>query len=132
MRQRTVDLPPAAEEFLAGNHLCTFVTIRPDGSPHAVPVRFTWDAGSGLVRIMTVATRRKVRNLLARPGERVSLCQVEGSRWLTLEGTALATDDAARVAEGARRYTRRYWSPPPNPHGLVVIEVAIDRVMGHF
>ena len=29
--------------FLATRHLATLTTLRPDGSPHVVPVGFTWD-----------------------------------------------------------------------------------------
>jgi PPOX class probable F420-dependent enzyme len=125
-------LSPAAEDFLAENHLCTFTTRRPDGSPHVTPVRFTWDGEAGLARVMTAVARRKARNLLAAPGSRVALCQTAGPRWITLEGSATVSDDPVRVMEGARRYAKRYWSPPPEPPGLVVIEVEVDRVLGLF
>jgi general stress protein 26 len=78
---------------------------------------------------MTVATSRKARNLLAAPGGRVALCQVDGFRWVTLEGTAEVVADPARVERGARLYARRYWSAPPTPPGRVVIEIAVDRVL---
>ncbi|NUP21376.1 MAG: PPOX class F420-dependent oxidoreductase [Streptomyces sp.] len=123
-------MSPAAEDFLAENQLCTFTTLRPDGSPHVTPVRFTWDGEAGLARVMTAVTRRKARNVLATPGGRASLCQTVGPRWLTLEGTATVHDDPIRVQEGARRYAKRYWSPPPEPPGLIVIEIEIDKVMG--
>ncbi|MEU9453564.1 TIGR03618 family F420-dependent PPOX class oxidoreductase [Streptomyces sp. NPDC048277] len=123
-------LSPAAEAFLAENHLCTFTTIRPDGSPHVTPVRFTWDAEAGLARVMTAVTRRKARNLLAAPGSRVSLCQTVGGHWLTLEGTGTVSEDPLRIQEGVRQYAKRYWSPPPEPPGLVVIEVRVDRALG--
>ncbi|WP_329136819.1 TIGR03618 family F420-dependent PPOX class oxidoreductase [Streptomyces sp. NBC_01476] len=132
MQRRSATLSPSAEAFLAENHLCTFITIRPDGSPHAAPVRFTWDPEARLARVMTVGTRRKAQNVLARPGGRVSLCQVDGGRWLTLEGGAAVSDDPVRVREGVRRYTKRYWSRPPEPLGLVVIEIAVDRVLGLY
>jgi hypothetical protein len=54
---------------------------------------------------------------------------VAGFRWITLEGAATVSDDPRRVAEGTRRYTTRYQSPPPNPPGRVVIEIAVDRLM---
>lgn len=123
-------LPAAAEAFLAENHVGTLATVRPDGSPHTAPVRFTWDGAAGLVRVMTVVNRRKVRNLLAIPDSRASICQVLGPRWITLEGSAAVSDDPQRLAEGAARYARRYLSPPPNPPGLVVIEIAVDQVLG--
>lgn len=124
----SVSLSASLEAFLAENRVCTLTTLRPDGSPHVVPVRFTWDGEAGLARVMTVGTRRKARNLLVNPGSRASVCQVVGPRWVTLEGPATVSDDPLRVAEGALWYSKRYWSPP-NPPGLVVIEIAVDRVM---
>ncbi|WP_328973656.1 pyridoxamine 5'-phosphate oxidase family protein [Streptomyces sp. NBC_00239] len=124
-------LTAEAEAFLAENHLCTFTTLRPDGSPHTAPVRFTWDAATGIARVMTTVHRQKSRNILAAPGARVSVCQMVGWRWLTLEGTATVSTDRARVAEGIRRYTKRYWAPPPQPPGLAVVEIRVDRVLGN-
>jgi hypothetical protein len=92
-------------------------------------VRFTWDAEAGLARVMTVVSSRKARNLLANPGSRAALCQAEGFSWVTLEGAATVSRDPGRVAEGVRRYTTRYLSPPPNPPGRIVIEMTVDRLM---
>ncbi|WP_458246969.1 pyridoxamine 5'-phosphate oxidase family protein [Streptomyces sp. MAI_2237] len=125
-----VRLPASAEAFLNDSaHVAAFTTLRPDGTPHVAPVRFTWDARSGLARVMTVASARKARNLLAAPGGRVALCQVDGFAWITLEGSATVVSDPARVALGAQLYARRYWSAPPDPPGRVVIEIAVDRVL---
>lgn len=117
------------EAVLQDNHTATFTTLRPDGTPHVAPVRFSWDGGSGLARVLTVATSRKARNLLAAPGGRVALCQVMGFRWVTLEGPATVTDDPVRLDEGVKRYAARYRQLPPEPPGRVVIEVAVDRVL---
>jgi len=119
---------PLTETFLDEPHIATLTTLRPDGSPHSAPVRFTWDGDAKLARVMTVASSRKVRNLTANPTGRVALCQVAGFRWITLEGTALVSADPRRVAEGVRRYTNRYQSPPPNPPGRVVVEIAVDHL----
>lgn len=119
----------AVAAFLAEPRVCTVTTMRPDGSPHVVPVRFTWDADAGLARILTVASSRKARNVRARPGGPVAICQVDGFRWITLEGAATVSDDPEKVAEGVRRYTRRYLAPPPAPPGRVVIEIAVDNVL---
>lgn len=119
---------PALEEFLNEPHIATVTTLRPDGSPHVVPVRFTWDPAAGLVRIMTVARSRKAANLLAAPGTRAAVCQAVGFRWVTLEGTAHLSTDPGRISEGARRYARRYRSMPPDPPGRVVLEITVDRV----
>ncbi|WP_328423109.1 TIGR03618 family F420-dependent PPOX class oxidoreductase [Micromonospora sp. NBC_00389] len=116
-------LSTRARAFLTGPHVCTLTMLRPDGSPHVVAVRFTWDRAAGLARVLTVAASRKARNLTVNPGSRVAVCQVEGFRWLTLEGTATVTDDPTRIAEGVHRYTERYAAPPPEPLGRVLIEI---------
>lgn len=128
-RASAPQVTPSVEAFLAEPHLATLTTLRPDGTPHVVAVRFTWDARSGLARVMTVRDSRKVRNVLAAPGGRAALCQVAGFKWVTLEGAATVSEDPVRVTEGARRYAARYLSPPPNPPGRVVVEIAVDRVM---
>ncbi|WP_077801391.1 pyridoxamine 5'-phosphate oxidase family protein [Streptomyces sp. JHA26] len=125
-----VAVSASLEAFLTDTqHVAALTTIRPDGSPHVAPVRFTWEASSGLARVMTVASSRKARNLLAAPGGRVALCQVDGFAWATLEGTGTVVRDPDRVARGAKLYARRYWSTPPSPPGRVVIEIAVDRVL---
>ena len=120
-------LPPAALEFLTARHLATLTTLRPDGTPHVVAVGFTWDESTGLVRVITGGTSRKVANV--RAGTRAVVAQVDGPRWLALEGPAVVSDDATRVAEAVRRYAGRYRQPAENP-ARVVIEIAVDRVLG--
>ncbi|MER6948909.1 PPOX class F420-dependent oxidoreductase [Nonomuraea sp. NPDC000554] len=117
------------EAFLAEPYVATLTTLRPDGSPHVVAVRFTWDRHAGLARVLTVASSRKARNLTANPGGRAALCQVAGYRWVTLEGPATIRTDPARLSDAARRYAERYAAPPPNPPGRIVIEIAVDRIM---
>ena len=120
-------LPAPALEFLAERHLATLTTLRPDGSPHVVAIAFTWDPNGGMVRIITSARSRKVRNL--QHGGRAVVCQVEGPRWLSLEGTARVRDHPAIVADAEARYADRYAPPSPNPE-RVVIEIEVDRVLG--
>lgn len=122
------DLPPEARTFLEERHLATLTTLRADGSPHVVAVGFTWDDAAGVARVITFDTSQKVRNLLRTPG-RAALCQIDGGRWLTLEGPAEVTDDPARVAEAVRRYAERYRAPGER-EGRVAVEVRVDRVLG--
>ncbi|MER5895579.1 TIGR03618 family F420-dependent PPOX class oxidoreductase [Streptomyces sp. NPDC001876] len=130
MSRAIAGLPAAARAFLALPHTATLATLRPDGTPHVTPVRFTFDAPAGLVRVTTRAGARKARNVAAGDAAaRVALCQADGFRWLTLEGRATVTDDPARLAEAVRRYTARYRAAPPAPPEPVVIEMAVDRVL---
>ena len=50
------DLGPGLLAFLTERHLATLTTLRADGSPHVVPVGFTFDAGSLTARIITSGT----------------------------------------------------------------------------
>ena len=122
-------LGPELLAFLTQRHLATLTTLRADGSPHVVPVGFTYDAGSGLARVITSGTSAKARHV--RDGQsRVAVCQVDGARWLTLEGTAVVKDDAASVAEAVERYAERYRQPRENP-ARVVLEISVDRILGN-
>jgi F420H(2)-dependent biliverdin reductase len=118
----------STQAFLTQNALCTLTTCRPDGSLHVAPVRFTWDREADLVRIMTIGTRQKARNVKENP--RVTVCQLVGYNWVSLEGHATVSANPAHVAEGVRRYIQRYQAPPPDLPGMVVIEIQIDRVLG--
>jgi PPOX class probable F420-dependent enzyme len=116
-------------QFWRERHLCTLTTLRPDGTPHVVPVGATFDAGAGIARVISSGTSRKVRNLGA-AGGRVALCQVDGRRWSTIEGYAVIRDDPAAIADAERRYADRYRQPRPNPE-RVVIEVQVTRILGN-
>ena len=122
-------LPDEVQTFLAERHLATLTTLRADGSPHVVAVGFTWDNDARLARVITFAPSRKARNISSAGAPRVALCQVDGGRWLTLEGTAVVTNDPARVAEAVGRYTERYREPGPRAD-RVAIEVAVERILG--
>jgi PPOX class probable F420-dependent enzyme len=123
-------LPPEATEFLAERHLATLTTLRGNGSPHVVPVGFTWDAPRRLVRVIAGGTSRKVAHVRAGgDGARAVVCQVDGARWLSLEGRATVTTEPPRVADAVARYAERYREPRPNPT-RVAIEIAVDRVLG--
>ena len=77
------------ESFLAEPRVATLTTLRPDGSPHVVAVRFTWDGG--MARVLTVAASRKARNLVR--GGRAALCQ---------PGCCCGSIDSCRTASTTR------------------------------
>ncbi len=120
-------LPDAVLEFLAERHLATLATVRTDGSPHLVPVGFTWDDEERVARVITSGDSLKAR--LAARGGRAAICQVDVRRWLTLEGTARLLTDRAAVADAEQRYGVRYRVPRPNPKRVVLV-LDVDRAMG--
>ena len=125
------DLDDAALAFLAERHLAVLTTLRPVGAPHAVPVGFGYDPEERVARVITFEGSRKVRNLDAagEGGGRASLTQVDGGRWLSLEGSARVVRDSARVERAVRAYAARY-GEPGDREGRVAIEVAVERVLG--
>ena len=50
------DLPAAALAFMVERHLATLTTLRRDGSPHVVPVGFTWDREERIARVIATDT----------------------------------------------------------------------------
>ena len=115
--------------FLTERHVATLTTLRPDGTPHVVPVGFTYDPETHLARVITSNGSVKVHNVRA-GHRRVAICQVDGRRWVTLEGTASVRHAAEAVADAEERYAHRYRRPRENPE-RVVLEISVDRVSGH-
>jgi PPOX class probable F420-dependent enzyme len=128
---QTVGMPvdlAAAADFLTERHLATLTTYRADGSAHVVPVGFTWDEAAGLARVITSGSSQKAANV--RRDGRAVLCQVDGRRWVTLEGTARVAGDPGRVVgDAVARYAVRYRQPRENP-ARVALEIAVTRVLG--
>lgn len=129
------NLPSSVLEFLTERHLATLTTLRRDGSPHVVAVGFTFDQESGLVRVITGDGSVKVRNAERLRGDdsarsRAAVCQVDGRRWLTLEGAVAISRVPAEVTDAEQRYAVRYRTPRVNPR-RVVLTIAVDRVLGH-
>jgi PPOX class probable F420-dependent enzyme len=121
-------LPDSALPFLTERHLATLTTLRADGTPHVVPVGFTWDGDRRLARVITGGGTLKARNA-GRPGARAALCQLDGRYWLTLEGPVRVLTDPESVLDAETRYTARYRPPRVNPQ-RVVLEISVDRVLG--
>lgn len=121
------DITPEMLEFLREYHLASLTTMRVDGSPHVVPVGFSYDHDARVVRIITFASSLKYKNALR--GGRAVVSQVDGGRWLTLEGVVSGTADPGRVAAAVTGYAGRYRQPGER-EDRVAIEIAVDRVMG--
>ena len=126
MARSAADLSVDDLAFLAERHLATLTTLRADGSPHVAPVGFSY--ADGLVRVITFAASVKARN--AARGGRGAVSQVDGRRWLTLEGPVALVRDPARVAAAVAGYAARYRQPGDRPD-RVAVEITVDRVLGH-
>jgi PPOX class probable F420-dependent enzyme len=120
-------LTPAMLDFLAERHLATLTTLRADGSPHVVAVGFSYDAEAGVARVITFARSMKAHNVAR--GGRAAVSQVDGGRWLTLEGPARLVTDAEGVANAVAGYAARYRQPGERAD-RVAIEIHVDRVLG--
>jgi PPOX class probable F420-dependent enzyme len=127
----SLDLDDLGEDvltFLTERHLATLTTLRADGSPHVVPVGFTYDAGSRLARVITSGESVKARNA-GRPGAVAALCQVDRARWLTLSGPIRVDRDPEVVADAVRRYAERYRQPRVNPLRVALV-MEVTQVLG--
>jgi PPOX class probable F420-dependent enzyme len=116
-----------ATAFLTERHLATLTTLRPDGTPHVVAVGFTWDADAELVRVITSGLSQKAIN--ADRGGYAAVSQVDGARWITLEGPSTVVSEPVAVADAERRYAERYRTPRENPR-RVVVTIAVQRILG--
>ncbi|MEU8587058.1 TIGR03618 family F420-dependent PPOX class oxidoreductase [Streptomyces sp. NPDC048664] len=123
---------PSYLAFWRERHLCTLTTLRPDGSPHVVPVGVTYEPEARLARVITSGTSAKARYVAAAGAEgvRVAVCQMDGRRWATLEGRARVSTDPERIADAERRYTERYGRTPRLNPARVVIEIELTRALG--
>jgi len=120
-------LPDDAAAFLTERHLAILTTVRPDGSLHACAVGFTYDPSHQLARV--ICSRRSIKARNAERGCRAVVAQVDGARWLSLEGTAVTRAHPAAVDEAVRRYAQRYRMPSENPE-RVVVEISVERILG--
>ena len=123
----TARLTSDALEVLTERHLAMLTTLRTDGSPHVVAVGFTFDPDTHIARVITSDGSQKAVN--AERSRVGVLSQVDGGRWLSLEGIASVNREPDAVRDAEVRYAQRYRTPKPNPQ-RVVIEVLVKRVLG--
>jgi len=122
-------LDDSVMEFLTERHLATLTTLRTDGSPHVVAVGFSYDPEARVVRVITWATSQKAINAgrMEAQGQHAAVCQVDGGRWLTLEGPfRLVTD---QVQPGIDGYAARYQQPKERDD-RAVLEIDVTKILG--
>jgi PPOX class probable F420-dependent enzyme len=127
MPRTPADLTEPELSFLSERHVGTLTTLRSDGSPHVVAIAFVYDSGDGLVRVISSDNTQKVKNVEVT--SRAVVSQVDGPRWLTLEGDARVARDPDRVGAAVTAFESRYRPARENPN-RVAIEITVDRIMG--
>ena len=115
-----------AEERLRRSHNYYVVTVRPDATPHAMPVWGIWVDGRFV--FSTGAQSRKARNLAANTS--CVVCTEESAEAVIVEGTASTLTDARRLAAIAPFYARKYKSYTLDPKMGPIFEVVPDVVFG--
>ncbi len=103
--------------------------MRKDGPPHVVAVGFHVGPGTtGSPESSRNDTSQKARN--ADRGGYAAVSQVDGGRWLTLEGPARVLSDAASVTEGVERLCGAVPDAPGKPGHASSSRSRCKRVMG--
>ena len=117
--------------FLRQRHLATLTTLRADGSPHVVAVGFSYDVDARVARVITWASSQKAKNAerMQEAGQRAAVGQVDGGRWLSLEGPVRLVSDPEGVRAGVDGYAARYRQPKERDD-RVVIEIDVERILG--
>jgi PPOX class probable F420-dependent enzyme len=129
------DPTPEDRELLRGRNYAHFVTLNPDGSPHAAPVWIDVD-DDGFVLVNTAVGRRKDRNVRRDPRVAVSLhAQDDPERWLSIQGSVASfvgePEALAHIGALARRYDDRDWTPVAGQE-RVIYRIRPDRITrGH-
>jgi PPOX class probable F420-dependent enzyme len=116
-------IPPHLDDFWSLPRLSVLGTVRPDGTPHLVPVK-CMRVGEEF-HVLTRPRTVKVRNLL-RTG-RASLAEHTATWWATVEGPARVADDPATLAAAQAAYVERYGRP--DTWGTCVMVLTPDRVL---
>ncbi|ETZ42614.1 hypothetical protein L837_4865 [Mycobacterium avium MAV_061107_1842] len=102
MANTTTRLTDDALAFLSERHLAMLTTLRADNSPHVVAVGFTFDPKTHIARVITTGGSQKAIN--ADRGGLAVLSQVDGARWLSLEGRSKVNSDVDAVRDAELRY----------------------------
>ena len=99
-------IPEAVRPLFDGKPVAFVTTMRPDGRMSTNPMAVVL-GDDGIIRLSTVTSRRKVRNLLA--DDRISICVVQPdnlNRYVEVRGRAVLDPDPDRtfIDSIAQRY----------------------------
>lgn len=100
---------PAALEQIASTETYLIATVRPDSTPHVVPVLGV--CVDGHLTFNTAQQARKARNLASNPA--ITVVAPGADYDFTLEGTAYPVTDGDALRRAAAAYPRKYpwWHP---------------------
>jgi PPOX class probable F420-dependent enzyme len=96
-------IPPDVRDFLAEPRYAVLATLNRDGLPQQTPIWY--ELRGDTVYMNTREGRLKWRNMRRDP--RVSLCVVDGERYVTLRG-AVTMESGPQAFEGIRALSIRY------------------------
>ena len=99
---------------LTANHNYWVVTVSAGGKPSAMPVWGVWDDEDLQFMFSCAPTARKARNIAVNPSVVVTVDNT--TECVSMEGTAVALADPARIDTWIERYVAKYG--PESPEGL--------------
>jgi len=102
-----VELTESDIEMLSDTNFATFVTVNPDGSPHAT---ITWvDAADGHVLVNTAEGRVKHRNCAANPRVAITVMRNgDAYDWISISGTVIDIEEGERGEQHIDALSNRY------------------------
>lgn len=123
---------PRLDDFWGERRYASLTSLRRDGTPHTVPVAPVVDRAGRRLLVLASSTSQKVHNVESAGGDaRVSLCEIDGRHWVSVEGRAHVARDAATLAAAEDFYAQRFRRPRVNPERVIVV-VEVDRVLGRL
>src|SRR3974377_1965832 len=118
-----MSLNPQVERRLQTEQNLWLATVRPNSTPHLVPIWFVWVAGK--IYFCTEAASIKVRNLIKNP--KVSIALEDGSKPLVIEGRARPIGAAPKpVIEAFKK--KDDWNISPDSEYNQVVEIEPKRM----
>jgi len=93
-----------ANDRIAKSHQYWVATVRPDGSPHVMPVWGVWL--QNVFYFSTGRQTRKARYLVSNP--RCVICSEDSAEAVIMEGLARQLADHRKMAEVAKVYQKKY------------------------
>ena len=102
-----VELTASDLALLTGPNYATFVTMNPDGSPHAT---ITWvDAADVQVLVNTAEGRIKHRNCVANPNVAITVMKDgDAYDWISITGTVVAFETGEHAERHIDELSHRY------------------------